>query len=395
MEKFFSVTANKAKASEVREILKIAQKPGIISFGGGLPSPDSFPVEEMKKVVVETLEESGHMTMQYGTTEGLESLRNLIVKIMDKRFVKTAINNIAITTGSQQGLNLTGKVFVNTDDVIACESPTYLAAISAFRPYNPVFEEVEMDEQGMRMDALESLLSSKKVKFIYTIPDFQNPSGRSMSVDRRKEMLALAKKYDVLIIEDSPYSELAYDGDPLPPIKSFDEEGRVIYLSTFSKIVCPGFRTGWICADEQFISKYVMLKQGLDLHTNQFSQYAIEKFFRTYDLDGQINGVRDLYKVKRDAMLKAIDAHFPEEIKISRPTGGMFVWGELPEGINAKALLPEAIERNVAYVPGSPFYPNTPKVNTIRLNFSSPSIEQIEEGIKILGDFFKEEIQKL
>jgi len=392
MNKFFSETAENAKTSAVREILKIAQSPDIISFGGGLPSPDAFPVEEMKAVAVDTLTESGYKTMQYGTTEGLVPLRNLIVDLMDKRSVKTGVGNIVITTGSQQGLNLTGKVFINPGDKIACESPTYLAAISAFKPYKPEFCEVDMDEEGMRMDALEALLSKEKIKIIYTIPDFQNPTGRTMTVERRKEMLRLATKYDVLIIEDSPYGELAFDGDPMPPIKSFDTEDRVVYLSTFSKIVCPGFRTGWICASEEILNKYITLKQGLDLHTNQFSQYMIEKYFTTYDVDAQVDKIIEMYKAKRDAMITAIEEHFPKEINYSKPAGGMFVWAELPEGMDTKEIFTKAVERKVAYVPGGSFYPNKSMDNTLRLNFSNMEIDKIKVGIKILGELFTEEI---
>ncbi|MBF4694093.1 aminotransferase-like domain-containing protein [Fusibacter ferrireducens] len=390
MVEFFSKVAVEAKASDVRELLKLTKIPGMISFAGGLPSPDAFPVEEMKGVAVDVIDKHGYKAMQYGTTEGLAELRTLIKDIMAKRHVNTDISNILITTGSQQGLDLCGKVFINKGDKIACESPTYLAAISALKPYQPQFVEIDMDEEGMRLDHLEKQLQSEKIKFIYTIPDFQNPSGRSMTIERRRAMVDLANKYDVLIVEDSPYSELAYDQEAYAPIKSFDTEGRVIYLSTFSKIVCPGFRVGWICADEKYLSKYIILKQGLDLHTNQFSQYMIENYYSKYNMDQQIDQIKSLYRTKRDAMIEAIELHFPKSVKTSKPAGGMFLWVELPEGIDSKALLPKALEQKVAYVSGEAFYPNIPKKNTMRLNFSNSTVSEIHKGIKILGEILSE-----
>ncbi len=386
MTELFSKVALEAKASDVRELLKLMEIPDMISFGGGLPSPDAFPVAEMKDVAVDVIEKHGFKSMQYSTTEGLTELRELIKTMMTKRHVSTDVSEIMITTGSQQGLDLCGKVFINPGDKIACESPTYLAAISALKPYQPQFVEIDMDDEGMCLDHLEMQLKNGDIKFVYTIPDFQNPSGRSMTLERRKAMVALANKYKVLIVEDSPYSELAYDHEPYAPLKSFDTEGRVIYLSTFSKIVCPGFRVGWICADEKYLSKYITLKQGMDLHTNQFSQYMIENYFSKYDMDQQIDQIRSLYKTKRDAMIEAIELHFPKSVKTSRPTGGMFLWVELPEGIDSKALLPKALEKKVAYVSGEAFYPNTPKKNTMRLNFSNSSVPEIHKGIKILGE---------
>lgn len=379
------------KASEVRELLKLTDKNEIISFGGGLPAEESFPVEEMREICIEILEGDGVKSMQYAISEGHIGLRKIISELMEKKGVKVSIDDILITTGSQQGLDLTAKVFLDEGDVVFCESPTYLSAINAFKPFYPKFVEVEMDEDGLiPEDLIKKLNSSSKVKFLYTIPDYQNPTGRRMCLERRKAIVDIANKYNLIIVEDSPYSELCFDNKKLPPIKSFDTEGRVIYLSTFSKTVCPGYRIGWACASKEIINKYVLFKQGTDLHTNFFAQMQIARYYEKYNIDEHIKSNIKIYKRRRDAMLDTIKRTFPEEVEYTKPEGGMFLWVTLPEYINTKELLVKALKRGVAFVQGSAFYPNGGHENTMRLNFSGLKEDKIIKGIIILGEMLKE-----
>lgn len=386
----FSKRVDTVKASEVRELLKIIDKKEIISFGGGLPAEETFPINEMKEICNEVLSEEGSKTMQYAASEGHVALRELIVNIMKEKGISSSIDNILITTGSQQVLDLSAKVFLDEGDSILCESPTYLSAINAFKPFYPNFIDVTMDVDGMKVDKLEEILEANtNIKFIYTIPNFQNPTGVTLSLERRKKLIELANKYDILIIEDNPYGELRYDGEAIPPLKSFDTEERVIYVSTFSKIVCPGYRIGWVCASKEIINKYVLFKQGTDLHTNIFSQMQVAKFFKKYDITEHIKKNALIYKSKRDVMLEAIKDNFPECAKYTKPSGGMFIWVELPEYMNSKQLLEKALARGVAFVSGSSFFPNGGHENTLRLNYSGMPEDKIRKGIKILGEVIK------
>ncbi len=381
------------KASEVRELLKLTDKNEIISFGGGLPAEESFPVEEMREICNEILEGDGVKSMQYAISEGHIGLRKIIAALMEKKGVNVSVDDILITTGSQQGLDLTAKVFLDEGDTVFCESPTYLSAINAFKPFYPKFEEVEMDEDGLIPEDLVAKLNSQsKVKFLYTVPDYQNPTGRRMSLERRKAIVDIANKYNLIIVEDSPYSELCFDNKNLPPIKSFDTEGRVIYLSTFSKTVCPGYRIGWACASQEIINKYVLFKQGTDLHTNFFAQMQIARYYEKYDIEEHIKSNVEIYKSRRDAMLDTIERTFPEVVEYTRPEGGMFLWVTLPENINTKELLVKSLKRGVAFVQGSAFYPNGGHENTMRLNFSGLKEDKIIKGISILGELLKEEV---
>jgi len=386
MKKFLSAVAINAKSSEIRELLRIATNKDAISFGGGLPSPDSFPISDIKMVINEMMDDHGFKTMQYGATEGLPELTDEIIKLMKRRNLNSTRDNLLITTGSQQGLDLCGKALINEGDYIICERPTYLSAISAFRAYNPRFLGVEMDDDGIITEEVEKYLKRHPVKFIYIIPDFQNPSGRTLSVNRRMKLMELALKYNTLIVEDSPYSDLNYNSEILPTIKNFDTQGRVIYLSTFSKIICPGFRLGWINSEEPFHTKFAILKQGLDLHTNQFVQYVVYSYLKKYDIGEQIDRIKKLYSVKRDAMVEAVRKYFPEDTYCSNPKGGMFLWIELPGNINTKKLFESAKQRNVFFVPGKAFYTEKEPDNGMRLNFSNASIEEIDKGMRILGE---------
>lgn len=379
------------KASEIRELLKLTQRPDIISFAGGLPAPESFPIEEFIKISKEILENSGAQALQYGPTEGFEPLRAAIAKRMKKIYVNVDPDNILITSGSQQGLDFAAKIFINPGDVIICESPTYLGAINAFKAYEPRFVEVSTDDEGMDMEELEDVLKNEdNVKFIYVIPDFQNPSGRSWSLEKRKRLIELANKYNVAIIEDNPYGELRFEGEILPAIKHFDTEGRVAFLGTFSKILCPGLRLGWVAADKAVLDKFILVKQGADLQSSTISQMEAAKFFELYDIDKHIQKIIDIYKIRRDVMMKTIKEEFPKEVTYTYPEGGLFTWVVLPEYMNARDLAVKAIEKKVAYVPGGSFYPNGGNENTFRLNYSNMDEERIVKGIKALGQVIKD-----
>jgi len=390
----FSDRMDRIKASEIRELLKLTVRPEIISFAGGLPAPELFPVEEMKKVSVKVLEESGEQALQYSPTEGFPPLREKIAKRMEQVGVKTTAENILITNGSQQGLDFSGKIFLNPGDVVVCESPSYLGAINAFKAYDCQFAEVPTDDDGMIMEELDKILANtKNVKMIYVIPDFQNPSGRTWSLERRKGLLELASKYELPIVEDNPYGELRFEGERLPSIKSLDNEGRVVFLGTFSKTFCPGLRIGWVCAEQEILNKYILVKQGADLQSNSMSQRELNTFLEMYDLDEHIEKIKELYKKRRDLMIQTMKEHFPPEVKYTYPEGGLFTWAVLPEHINARELMAKAIEKNVAFVPGGSFFPNGGNENTMRINYSNMPEDRIVEGIKILGEVIKEALK--
>ena len=380
------------KVSAIREILKITVNPEIISFAGGLPAPELFPVEEMKKVAVAVLEEAGAEALQYSTTEGFMPLRKQIALRMNQKFdMDVTPENIQIISGSQQGLDLSGKLFIDEEDVVLCESPTYLAAISAFKAYNPRFIAVPTDDDGMIIEELEKILkNTPKVKLVYVIPDFQNPTGRSWSLERREKFMELINAYEIPVIEDNPYGELRFEGEMLPALKKLDTKGLVIFFSTFSKIFCPGLRVGWIVAEKRFLEKYTLVKQGTDLHTSSINQREISKYMELYDLDENVEKIRKVYKKRRDVMIEAMEKEFPKDIKFTRPKGGLFLWVELPMRIKAEKLLMECLKQNVAFVPGDTFFPNGGIENTLRLNYSNMSEARIVEGITRLAKVIRE-----
>lgn len=391
----FSKRMEQIKASEIRELLKLTVRPEIISFAGGLPAPELFPVEEMKKVSLKVLEDMGQQALQYSPTEGYNPLREKIAKRMELVGVSTKMDNILITSGSQQGLDFSGKIFLNPGDIVVCESPSYLGAINAFKAYQCDFLEVPTDDNGMIIEELDRLISqTENVRMIYVIPDFQNPSGRTWSLERRKGLLAVAKKYDLPIVEDNPYGELRFEGDRLPSIKSFDDDNRVIFLGTFSKTFCPGLRIGWVCASDEILNKYILVKQGADLQSNSMSQRELDVFLEMYDLDAHIEKIKDVYRVRRDLMMETMRAEFPEEVKFTVPEGGLFTWVVLPAHVNARDLMAKALEKNVAFVPGGSFFPNGGNENTMRMNYSMMPEEKIVEGIKRLGLVIREELGK-
>jgi 2-aminoadipate transaminase len=391
----FSKRMDNVKASAIREILKLTERPNLISFAGGLPAPELFPVGEMRRVTDLILSQDGEKALQYSTTDGFNPLREAIVDRLKGKGIKDiSKENILITSGSQQGLSFSGKVFLNPDDVVLVESPSYLGAINAFKAGGCKFAEVETDDDGMIMEDLErAIKENDNVKMIYVIPDFQNPTGKTWSLDRRKELLSIANKYDLPIIEDDPYGELRFDGESIESIKSLDTEGRVIYLGTFSKTFSPGLRIGWVLADVNILNKYILLKQGEDLHTSSFDQRIIAKFLELYDFDNHIETLKKVYRKRRDLVMEGIKTHFPKDVKYTYPKGGLFTWVELPEYIDTKEMMVKAVERGVAYVPGESFYPNGGHKNTMRINFSNMTNEKIVEGIKILGDVIKGELK--
>ncbi|AKA68492.1 PLP-dependent aminotransferase family protein [Clostridium scatologenes] len=383
----FSERADSLKASEIRELLKLTEMPEIISFAGGLPAPELFPVKEMEGIMQKVLEKDGKLALQYSSTEGFKPLREIIAKQrMAPAKVTVTADNIAMTTGSQQGIEFSAKIFVNEGDVIICESPSYLGAINAFKAYRPKFVEIPMDEHGMIIEDLEKALKANPdAKMIYTIPDFQNPTGITMPDDRRKRIAELAAEYKIPVIEDNPYGDLIFEGTRHPSIKSFDKEGWVIYLGTFSKNFCPGLRLGWICAAPEILEKYIIVKQGADLQCSTLDQRATALFMETYNLDEHIESIKKVYGKRRTLMLESLDKYFPKDVTHTNPYGGLFTWVKLKEGLDAAEILKEALKENVAYVPGGSFFPNGGHPNYFRLNYSCMPDDKIIEGVKRLG----------
>ena len=393
----FANRMGKVEGSAIRELLKLTARPEVISFAGGMPAPELFPVEEMKKVSVAVLEEQGRVALQYTTTEGYLPLRQKIADRMNKT-LKTNVgpDDILMTSGSQQGLDFSGKVFIDKDDVILCESPSYMGALNAMKAYEPQFIEIETDNDGMKMEDLERVLSSNdKVKLIYVIPDFQNPSGRTWPLERRIKFMEIINKYEIPVVEDNPYGELRFDGESLPSLKSLDTKGLVIYLGTFSKIFCPGYRLGWTSAAPKILEKFNICKQGADLQASTISQMEVNKFMEMYDLDAHVEKIKACYVKRRDLMIKTMEEEFPESVEFTRPQGGLFTWVTLPEGIDAGVMAKKCLEKNVAYVPGASFYPNGGVVNTCRLNYSNMPEDKIVEGIKRMGEVLRSELSSV
>ena len=392
----FSDVAMSLKASEIRELLKLTEEPEIISFAGGLPAPELFPLEEMKKVDVAILEKEGRQAVQYGTTEGYVPLREKIAKRMKQAFqVDCTAQDLVVTAGSQQCLSLLGQVFLNKDDVVLMESPSYLGAINAFQLNFPKFIEVPTDDKGMIPEELDKIMAANdRVRMIYVIPDFQNPTGITWPLERRKQFMEVVNKYNVPVLEDDPYGELRYDGERIPSLKSMDTKGNIIFLGSFSKIFMPGLRLGWILGAPEVLDKVVKLKQAIDLQTSSFAQRQASYFIDMFDLDAHVEQIKALYGKRRTLMYESMQKYFPEGITFTYPEGGLFTWVTLPEGMDAKELMPKALAKNVAYVPGGPFYPNGGNANHFRLNYSNMTEDRIVDGIHRLGDVLKEAIRE-
>ena len=392
---FYSKNALSMKRSEIRELLKVSRVPGMISFAGGLPASETFPVKELEDISCEMLRQRGATALQYGTTEGEAPLRDEISKWMmhEKSTVKP--ENILVTAGSQQGLDIVSKVFLDPKDIVVLELPSYIGGLQAFAAYRAKMIGVPQDEDGMRMDVLEKALArlakrKKKPKFIYVVPDFQNPSGVTLPLDRRKKLLELAYQYEIPILEDSPYRDLRFKGDSVPAIYSLDTEKQVIALGTFSKILCPGLRLAWIMAPSEWMDRMVVAKQSMDLCCPTYNQLMVAEFMKRGLMQRQVEKIRRLYGKKVEVMLAALKKYMPKGVRWTRPEGGLFLWVKLPKKMSANDLLPKAIENKVAYVVGSAFHCNGKGQNTMRLNFSYPTEQQIDEGIQRLAKMIRE-----
>ena len=388
----FARRMTRFQESDLTPILRLAANPEVISFAGGLPAPELFPVEDLKKVAVKVLDANGRRALQYSATEGHPPLREKIAA-RTNRNLKTSLTagNVVITTGSQQSLDILAKMYIDEGDCILCESPTYLGALSAFNSCLPAYREVATDGEGMIIADLEKALASeKRAKMIYVIPDFQNPSGKTWSLERRKAFLDTVSKYDILVVEDNPYGELRFEGTTPPSLKSMDTRGQVVMLGTFSKIFCPGVRVAWVCGEPAFLESFCNLKQAADLHTSTISQYEIDAYLSDYDIEEHIKKLISVYRERRDLMIRTMDASFPKEVVFTRPEGGLFTWTEMPEHVNARDLFLKALEKKVAFVPGGAFFPNGGHENTMRLNYSNMPPERIVEGIERLGAAIRE-----
>jgi 2-aminoadipate transaminase len=393
----FSERARAMKASEIRELLKLTQRREIISFAGGLPNPAAFPVDNIRELAARVLAERSSEVLQYGTTEGVKELRASIAERMRKKGIDCTEKNVLITQGSQSGLDLISKVFIDPRNLVITGFPTYLGATNAFAAYQAQMEGVHLDDDGMPPEALEEKLwrmhrHGRNSKMLYVVPTFQNPSGVTMTESRRRKMIDIASEHDLLVIEDDPYGDIRFEGDPVPPMKSFDKEGRVVYLGTFSKILAPGLRVAWAVGNEDIIAKMTIAKQSTDLCSNVLGQWIAHEYLASGQVDGQIAKICKLYKGKRDVMLGAMKEHFPEEVMWTKPLGGMFTWATLPAHIDTRQMFEMAIAKNVAYVVGSAFYPDGSGRNTMRLNFTYPTDEDLVEGAKRLGSVIREEM---
>jgi 2-aminoadipate transaminase len=406
-------------SSTIRELLKLTEQPDIISFAGGLPAPELFPVDEFKAAAERVLTKYGRKALQYSTTEGYGPLREYIVHKMAEYDLKAAPENVLITSGSQQALDLIGKILLNPGDLILTERPTYLGALQAWRAYQADFVTVPIDDDGLRVDQLEEALCAGP-KFMYILPNFQNPGGVTLSLARRQILINAADRYGIPIIEDDPYGELRFEGEHLPSLVELDSQklngkvtenipvrnghgflrGNVIYLSTFSKTLAPGLRLGWIVAPTEVIQRCVMAKQGIDLHTSTFVQMVVYEVIKDGFLKQHVRRIRQVYGERRDIMLDAMERAFPPGVRWTRPKGGLFLWVTLPESIDATALLEKAIANKVAFVPGASFYPDGNighggGRHTCRLNFSNAQPEQIRLGIGRLGEVLMAELERL
>jgi 2-aminoadipate transaminase len=378
--------AERLEPSVIREILKVTERPGIISLAGGLPAPESFPVEAMREACIRVLTDTPREALQYAASEGYGPLRDWVAAQLGSQGMKVDAAQVLITTGSQQGLDLVGKVLIDAGSRVAVEAPTYLGALQAFTPYEPEFVAVDCDEQGPVPGALAAAAGAR---FLYLLPNFQNPSGRSMGAARRAEVVQAAARAGLPLVEDNPYGELWFDAAPPPPLAAAAGEGA-IYLGSFSKVLAPGLRLGYVVAPTALMPKLLQAKQAADLHTPGFNQRVAHEVIRNGFLDTHLPRVRARYKAQRDAMREALDKHLPAGCRFVVPAGGMFFWVELPSALDAVALLPRAVEAGMAYVPGAPFYCDAPRANTLRLSFVTVAPPLIEQGVAALGRVLRE-----
>jgi len=378
--------AERLEPSVIREILKVTERPGILSLAGGLPAPESFPVQAMREACERVLTDTPREALQYAASEGFAPLRDWVAAHLAQHGLRVGAEQVLITAGSQQGLDLVGKVLIDAGSRVAVESPTYLGALQAFAPYEPEFQALDCDEQGPLPQALAAAAGAR---FLYLLPNFQNPSGRSMGAERRQAVVDAAARAGLPLVEDNPYGELWYDAPPPPPLAALAGEGA-IYLGSFSKVLAPGLRLGYVAAPKALFPKLLQAKQAADLHTPGFNQRVAWEVLRSGLLDTHLPQVRARYKLQRDAMRAALDRHLPAGCRFTTPAGGMFFWVESPAGMDATALLPQAVEAGMAYVPGAPFYCHAPRANTLRLSFVTVAPAQIEQAVAALGGVLRE-----
>ena len=396
----FAERTKGARRSAIRELLKYTEQPEVISFAGGLPDPATFPLDFLAKVAQEEILHNAVKSLQYTTTEGKRPLREALVRWLAEEGIHTTMDRIVITNGSQQGLDLLGRAFLDEGDAVFVSLPTYLGALQAFQAYRPTIVGIPLENDGMDLAFLkrairEARRSGHEPKLIYVVPDFQNPTGITWSKEKRAELLKIAGKEDLLIVEDIPYRWLRYKGEHIPTIASLDEEGRVIVLLTFSKILAAGLRVGALVGPEEVVNMVVTLKQGADLCGPSLTQRLVVRFLTEYDVHAHIARLCQHYKVKLETMLQALSQYMPEEAEWTKPEGGLFVWVKLPEGVDTAKMLERALAHKVAYVPGQPFFADGSGQNTMRLSFALATLEELKEGIRRLGAVVKEEIAAL
>ncbi len=398
----YAQRTQRMKSSAIRELLKFAERPDVISFAGGMPAPEVFPIEQFKEACIKVLDENGPASLQYGSTDGYLPLREMIARHTGRYGINVTADNILITSGSQQALDLIGKIFINPGDRILVESPTYVGAIQAWRAYGAEFIPVPFDEHGMRTDELEARLRAGP-KFIYVLPNFQNPTGVTLSYERRLKLIELADRYGVPIVEDDPYGQLRYEGEHLPAISVLDSQtrtqndsyvGNVIYLSTFSKTLAPGIRLAWVIAPPEIITKLMLAKQGADLHTSTFNQMVAHEVAKGGFLNEHVKHIRKVYKERRDVMIETLAEHMPPGVIWTKPEGGLFLWATAPKCVDCQDLFEDAVKEKVAFVPGFSFYAEGGGYNSMRLNFSNADPEHINEGIARLARVMKTHIKQ-
>jgi 2-aminoadipate transaminase len=385
----FASRMSRMPVSAIREILKVTEHPEIISFAGGLPAPDLFPLSAIAQAHEDIFAGEGPAALQYSTTEGWRPLREWIARRMQQRGIAASADRVLITAGSQQGIDLVGKVFIERGDAVVVENPCYLAALQAFSGYEASFISIDSDDEGIRVEQLENALKYSNPKLIYIVSEFANPKGTTLSCERRRKLIELSAHYRVPILEDNPYSELRYAGEQTQPLAALDRDGLVIHISTFSKTLSPGMRLGWLIASEEIFQMVVVAKQAADLHTSTIEQRAAARLLQSFDYDGHVGHLCQVYGERRQAMLSAIERHFPAEARWTRPEGGLFLWVELPERISTEELFEEAIVERVAFVPGASFFACEKKLNFMRLNFSNQKPDMIEEGIRRIAGVLK------
>jgi DNA-binding transcriptional MocR family regulator len=389
----FARRAERVQPSAIREFLALAGQPGITSFAGGYPDPTLFPIEQLHKIYDDLLTPANASALQYTASDGTPELRALVAGRLTADGMPCAPADVLITQGGQQGLDLVAKLFIDPGDVIVCERPTFLGALIAFNPCEPAYASVPMDDEGLDTDALEQVLrTTQRVKVIYTVPDFQNPTGRTMSLARRRRLVELADEFDVMVLEDTPYRELRYDGERLPSIKSLDTSGRVIHLGSFSKILAPGLRLGWVLAEPEIREKLSLLKLAADTQNGTLNMRAAAAYLSGFDIEAHIAGMLPTYRHQRDLMLASIEEHFPAGVRWTRPDGGLFTWVTFPEGLDTAAfqrdhLIPRA---GVILVPSAPFFATEPQVNHARMSFSGVPDDRLVAGVTAMGGLLRE-----